>query len=79
MNNLKITEQLLKITEQLKKEPLNLIKGGKKMKQKFSSRIDSDLLDELNKICEQNPLYYKSALINQAVKEFLENHKDEFK
>ena len=49
------------------------------MKQKFSSRIDSDLLDELNKICEQNPLYYKSALINQAVKEFLENHKDEFK
>lgn len=49
------------------------------MKQRFSSRIEPELLDELNEICQKNPMYNKSSLIAQAVKEFLENHKDEFK
>ena len=49
------------------------------MKQTFSFRIEEDLLDELNEICKNNPLYYKSGLINQAVKEFLENNKEKLK
>ena len=49
------------------------------MKQNFSFRIEPELLYELNEICENNPLYYKSALINQAVKEFPENNKEKLK
>ena len=50
-----------------------------KYKQPLSFRIETELLDQLNEICQSNPLYYKSALINQAVKEFLENHKKKLK
>lgn len=48
-------------------------------KQPLSFRIETELLDQLNKICKNNPLYYKSGLINQAVKEFLENNKEKLK
>jgi metal-responsive CopG/Arc/MetJ family transcriptional regulator len=48
-------------------------------KQPLSFRIEIELLNELNEICKKNPLYYKSALINQAVKEFLENNKEKLK
>ena len=49
------------------------------MKQTFSFRIEEELLRQLNKICLNNPLYSKSGLINQAVKEFLKNNKEKLK
>lgn len=48
-------------------------------KKSFLVRIETELLDKLNEICNQNSLYYKSGLINQAVKEFLENNKEKLK
>ena len=48
-------------------------------KQPLSFRIETELLDQLNEICKNNPLFYKSALINQAVKQFLKNNKEKFK
>jgi metal-responsive CopG/Arc/MetJ family transcriptional regulator len=48
-------------------------------KQPLSFRIETKLLDQLNEICKNNPLYYKSGLINQAVKEFLKNNKEKLK
>jgi metal-responsive CopG/Arc/MetJ family transcriptional regulator len=50
-----------------------------KNKKPFMLRIETELLDQLNEICNKNSLYYKSGLINQAIKEFLENNKEELK
>ena len=51
----------------------------KKNKQPFSFRIEEDLLDQLNTICSKNALYYKSGIINQAIKDFLKNNKEKLK
>ena len=48
-------------------------------KQSLLFRIETELLDEINRICKENSLYYKSGLINQAIKEFLENNKEKLK
>lgn len=42
-------------------------------------RIETELLEELNEICTKNSLYYKSGLINQAIREFLENNKQKLR
>ena len=47
-------------------------------KQVLSFRIEKDLLDQLNEVCATNSLYNKSALINEAVKQFLKKNKAAF-